>query len=179
MVRKVKVLSEDDIERSLKRIAHEVLEKNRGAQDLILMGIMTRGVFLAKRLAALIESIEKVTVPVGELDVGPYRDDGKKTDYCKTKVRFPIDGKIVVLVDDVLFTGRTVRAALGALSDIGRPRMVQLAVLIDRGHRELPIRPDFVGKNLPTSKNRERVNVNLSEIDGEDGVYIIHLEESV
>lgn len=159
------------------RIAHEVVEKNRGVDQVVFVGIITRGVFLAKRLADFVELIEAKRLPVGELDVGPYRDDEKRTEKGKTKIEFSIDDKTVVLVDDVLFTGRTVRAALDALSDLGRPRCVQLAVLIDRGHRELPIRPDFVGKNLPTSKNRERVNVNLKEIDGEDAVYIVHLEE--
>lgn len=177
MVNKIKVLNAEDIKRSLMRIAHEIVEKNHGVDQLVFIGIMTRGVFLARRIADFVKSIEGKELPIGELDVGPYRDDEKRTSEDKTKMDFSIDNKTVVLVDDVLFTGRTVRAALDALSNRGRPRCVQLAVLVDRGHRELPIRPDFVGKNLPTSKNRERVNVTLNEIDGEDAVYIVHMEE--
>ncbi len=177
MVSRVKVLNADDIKRSLMRMAHEIVEKNHGIDQVVFIGIMTRGTFLARRLADFVGLIEGRKLPVGELDVGPYRDDEKRTSKDRTKLDFSIDDKTVVLVDDVLFTGRTVRAALDALSDRGRPRCVQLAVLVDRGHRELPIRPDFVGKNLPTSKNRERINVALKEIDGEDAVYIVHLEE--
>lgn len=177
MVSKIKVLSADEIRRSLMRMAHEIVEKNCGVGGIAFVGIITRGVFLAKRLADFVGLIEGKQPPVGELDVGPYRDDERRTNEDRTKMDFSIDDKTIVLVDDVLFTGRTVRAALDAISDRGRPRCVQLAVLVDRGHRELPIRPDFVGKNLPTSKNRERINVALKEVDGEDAVYIVHLEE--
>jgi len=177
MVDKVKILTAEEIRRALMRMAHEVIERNRGIDNVVFVGIITRGVFLARRLAEFVGMIEGKKPPVGELDVGPYRDDEKRCNEDRTRINFSIDEKTVLLVDDVLFTGRTVRAALDALSDRGRPQCVQLAVLVDRGHRELPIRPDFVGKNLPTSKNRERVNVNLKEIDGEDAVYIIHLEE--
>ncbi|WP_041076602.1 bifunctional pyr operon transcriptional regulator/uracil phosphoribosyltransferase PyrR [Thermotoga caldifontis] len=177
MVKRIKVLSEEDIKRSLLRIAHEILERNRGLENVALLGILTRGAYLAQRLAVFLRSIEGKDVPVGKLDVRPFRDDDKRTDEDLSEIPFDLRDKIVVLVDDVLFTGRTVRAALDAVSKRGRPRAVQLAVLVDRGHRELPIRADFVGKNLPTSKTRERINVCLKECDGEDAVYIVHLEE--
>jgi len=163
-----------DVDRALTRIAHEILERNRGADDVVLVGIHTRGAPLAKRLAAAIENIEGKSMPTGALDIGLYRDDldtRPKTELGKTEVPEPIDGATVVLVDDVLYTGRTIRAALDALADLGRPARVQLAVLVDRGHRELPIRPDYVGKNLPTAPG-ERVTVNVAEIDGHDGVVI-------
>jgi len=166
------VLGEAEIARALTRIAHEVVERNKGARDLVLLGIPTRGVPLAERLAERLATIEPGLVPadvVGELDVTMYRDDLHKHPVRTIgATRLPasgIDGKIVVLVDDVLFSGRTIRAALDAISDIGRPRAVQLAALVDRGHRELPIRPDYVGKNLPTSLS-ERVSVRLVETDG-------------
>ncbi|MFF2622166.1 bifunctional pyr operon transcriptional regulator/uracil phosphoribosyltransferase PyrR [Oerskovia jenensis] len=166
------VLGEAEIARALTRIAHEVVERNKGAHDVVLLGIPTRGVPLAERLAERLASIEPGLVPadvVGELDVTMYRDDLHKHPVRTIgATRLPasgIDGKIVVLVDDVLFSGRTIRAALDAISDIGRPRAVQLAALVDRGHRELPIRPDYVGKNLPTSLS-ERVSVRLVETDG-------------
>ncbi|KQZ09988.1 bifunctional pyr operon transcriptional regulator/uracil phosphoribosyltransferase PyrR [Microbacterium sp. MEC084] len=169
------VLHDADIARALTRIAHEILESNKGPDDLILLGIPTRGVTLARRLAALIERFAGVAVPVGALDVTMYRDDLAKHPTRTphpTDIPAPIDGKVVVLVDDVLFSGRSIRAALDALQDIGRPAAVRLAILVDRGHRELPIRPDFVGKNLPSARS-ERVNVRLSEVDGaEDGVSI-------
>jgi pyrimidine operon attenuation protein/uracil phosphoribosyltransferase len=177
MVKQIRVLSEEDIRRSLLRIAHEILEKNRGLEDVVLLGILTRGAYLAHRLAEFLKSVENRPVPVGKLDVGPFRDDDKRSEQDLSEIPFDLRDKIVVLVDDVLFTGRTVRAALDAVSKRGRPRAVQLAVLVDRGHRELPIRADFVGKNLPTSKARERVNVCLKECDGEDAVYIVHLGE--
>lgn len=168
------VLSETDISRSLKRIAHEILERNHGAEDIVLLGIPTRGVPLAHRIAGHIEDTE-ARVDVGSLDITPYRDDLRSQPMRPMeRTEMPlagIDGKIVVLVDDVLFSGRTVRAALDAINDIGRPRRVQLAVLVDRGHRELPIRADFVGKNLPTSRG-ERVLVKLAEQDGADAVEI-------
>lgn len=176
-MKRIKVLGEQDIRRSLLRIAHEILERNRGLEDLVLLGILTRGAYLAERLAGFLKSVEGKPVSVGKLDVGPFRDDEKRTEQDLSEIPFDLHDKIVVLVDDVLFTGRTVRAALDAVSKRGRPRAVQLAVLVDRGHRELPIRADFVGKNLPTSKTRERINVCLKECDGEDAVYIVHLEE--
>jgi len=169
------VLQATDIQRALTRIAHEILESNRGASDLVILGIPTRGVDLARRIANIIGSIEPgVEVPVGALDVTMYRDDlsGNPT-RTSTPSHLPegIDDSTVVLVDDVLYSGRTVRAALDALTDMGRPRAVRLAVLVDRGHRELPIRADYVGKNLPTS-HAERINVHLIETDGEDLVEI-------
>ncbi len=169
------VLHEADISRALTRIAHEILESNRGAENLVLLGIPTRGVTLARRLAAVIGEIAQTSVPVGALDVTMFRDD-----LAKHPTRSPrptdipiggIDGKTVVLVDDVLFSGRSIRAALDALQSIGRPSIVRLAILVDRGHRELPIRPDFVGKNIPSSR-QERVNVRLTEDDGAEEVTI-------
>jgi pyrimidine operon attenuation protein/uracil phosphoribosyltransferase len=169
------VLDARDISRALTRIAHEILERNKGAQDLLLLGIPTRGVPLAKRIAARITSVEGVDIPVGSLDVTMYRDDLRmRPARTLLPTDIPsggIDGKTVVLVDDVLFSGRTIRAALDAMNDLGRPRSVRLAVLVDRGHRELPIRADFVGKNLPTSLV-EAVRVRLEEFDGEDAVVI-------
>lgn len=169
------VLNASDISRALTRIAHEILESNRGADQLVVLGIPTRGVPLAKRLAALITQISGQEVPVGALDVTMYRDD---LDRQPTRTPHPsdipaggIESKVVILVDDVLFSGRSVRAALDALSSIGRPGAVRLATLIDRGHRELPIRPDFVGKNLPSART-ENVRVQLLEVDGLDEVTI-------
>lgn len=169
------VLQEADITRALTRIAHEILESNRGADGLVLLGIPTRGVTLAERLGPIIESISQQPIAVGSLDVTLFRDDlaqhptraPKRTDIPEGG----IDGKTVVLVDDVLFSGRSIRAALDALGSIGRPSVVRLAILVDRGHRELPIRPDFVGKNIPSSRS-ERVNVRLRELDGTDEVTI-------
>ena len=162
-----------DVARALARIAHEILEKNKGASRVVLVGILTRGVHLAKRLAAQIAEIEGVSVPTGSLDIGLYRDDiGMREPAPLAPVRVPdIDGKIVVLVDDVLYTGRSIRAAMDALMDIGRPQAVQLAVLVDRGHRELPIRADYVGKNIPTAHNEE-VQVRVAEVDGADEVML-------
>ncbi len=172
------VLSTDDISRALTRIAHEILERNRGPSSVVLLGIPTRGVPLAARLARRIAAVEPSVEPaaiMGTLDVTMYRDDlRRQPTRAVAPTRLPnsgIDDRTVVLVDDVLYSGRTVRAALDALSDIGRPRSVQLAVLVDRGHRELPIRADYVGKNLPTS-HLERVHVQVAEIDGDDGVLI-------
>jgi pyrimidine operon attenuation protein/uracil phosphoribosyltransferase len=169
------VLEAAEIRRALTRIAHEVLERNKGADDLVVLGIPTRGVTLARRLARRLSDIEGREVPVGWLDVTMYRDDLRRqpTRALET-TQLPdggVDDKVVVLVDDVLYSGRTIRAALDALSDLGRPRAVRLAVLVDRGHRELPIRADHVGKNLPTSAS-ERVRVNLDEVDGRDEVRI-------
>ena len=169
------VLHEADISRALTRIAHEILESNRGADDLVLLGIPTRGVTLAHRLGALISDIAQHPVPVGALDVTLFRDD-----LAKHPMRSPhptdiptggIEGRTVVLVDDVLFSGRSIRAALDAIQSIGRPSVVRLAILVDRGHRELPIRPDFVGKNIPSART-ERVNVRLVENDGAEEVTI-------
>jgi pyrimidine operon attenuation protein/uracil phosphoribosyltransferase len=172
------VLGSDEIRRALTRIGHEILERTDGAREVVLLGIPTRGVPLARRLAARLAQTEGIEVPVGSLDVTLYRDDLRlRPARALGPTEVPssgIDGKIVVLVDDVLFSGRTVRAALDALGDIGRPRAVQLAVLVDRGHRELPIRPDYVGKNLPTSK-REIVKVLLTETDGMDSVALLDL----
>ncbi len=176
---KAQVLDEHALDRALTRIAHEILERNAGADELAFVGLRTRGVTLAKRLAAKIARIDGVQLSVGTLDISLYRDDlSLRTAPVVrgTDVPFPMKDKIVVLVDDVLFTGRTVRAALDAMIDLGRPRMVQLAVLVDRGHRELPIRPDYIGKNLPTSR-RESVAVRLREHDGEDRVLIEEPEE--
>ena len=170
------VLGSEEIRRALSRIGHEILERTDGAREVVLLGIPTRGVPLAGRLAARIAQTEGIDVAVGSLDITLYRDDLRlKPARALGRTEVPssgIDGKIVILVDDVLFSGRTVRAALDALGDIGRPRAVQLAVLVDRGHRELPIRPDYVGKNLPTSK-REVVKVSLTETDGVDSVTIL------
>jgi pyrimidine operon attenuation protein/uracil phosphoribosyltransferase len=169
------VLDEGDLSRALTRIAHQILERNKGAEGLLLLGIPTRGVQLANRLAALISSIEDLKIPVGTLDVTLHRDDLRlRPARPLTPTLIPLgglDGRVVVLVDDVLFSGRTIRAALDAIGEIGRPASVQLAVLIDRGHRELPIRADYVGKNLPTSMH-EAVKVSLAEIDGVDRVAI-------
>jgi pyrimidine operon attenuation protein/uracil phosphoribosyltransferase len=169
------VLEPDEIRRALTRIAHEILERTDGAADVVLLGIPTRGVPLAARLAERIERVEGHPVPYGSLDITMYRDDLRlRPARALGRTDVPpggIDGMVVVLVDDVLYSGRSVRAALDALNDLGRPRAVQLAVLIDRGHRELPIRPDYVGKNLPTSK-QEVVRVLLAETDGEDTVLL-------
>lgn len=170
-----RVLDEGDMARALTRIAHEILERNKGTTDVVLLGIPTRGVELAQRIGERIAAVEPAGVAVGSLDVTMYRDDvGLRPARALERTEVPedgVDGQVVVLVDDVLFSGRTIRAALTALEDVGRPRAVQLAVLVDRGHRELPIRADFVGKNLPTSL-REHVAVTLSERDGADAVRI-------
>ncbi len=175
MRQKARVMDAQAISRALVRIAHEILERNRGTVNLALVGIRTRGDVLARRLAQAIERIEGVRVPVGVLDITLYRDDRDRHAAAPTvhgtDVPFSVVGRHIVLVDDVLYTGRTVRAALDALMDLGRPATIQLAVLVDRGHRELPIRPDYVGKNLPTS-SRERVTVRLVETDGVDEVVI-------
>ncbi len=168
------VMNAEDMRRALQRIAHEITEQTDGARDVVLVGIHTRGVPLARRIAEAIESFEDHRVPVGTLDIGLYRDDLHQrpvTPLAETSIPVDINGSVVVLVDDVLFTGRTVRAALDALTDLGRPSLIRLATLIDRGHRQLPIRPDFVGKNLPTSL-KERVDVLLRETDGDEGVWI-------
>ncbi|QDO88900.1 bifunctional pyr operon transcriptional regulator/uracil phosphoribosyltransferase PyrR [Ornithinimicrobium ciconiae] len=169
------VLAQAEIARALRRIAHEILEGNKGSQDLVLMGIPTRGVPLAHRLAEALRDVEGVDIPVGTLDITMYRDDLRsQPTRAMERSQVPadgVDGKVVVLVDDVLYSGRTVRAALDSLADLGRPRAVRLAVLVDRGHRELPIRADYVGKNLPTAQ-AERVSVRLADTDGTDEVVI-------
>jgi len=174
------LMNGEEMSRAISRIAHEILEKNKGTKDLALVGIRTRGVTLANRLKEKIETIEKTTIEMGILDITLYRDDlatNKDAPVLQdTDIPFPIDGKRVVLCDDVLFTGRTIRAAIDALVDFGRPAQVQLAVLIDRGHRELPFRPDYVGKNIPTSKEM-RVKVQMSEEDQEDQVIVVDSKE--
>ena len=170
-----------DIARVLQRIGHEIIERNKGAEGLLIMGIHTRGVPLGARLAEVISSIEGMPVPNGKLDIGLYRDDLDRrptVSLGSTEAPVPVDEHTVILVDDVLYTGRTIRAALDALADLGRPARVQLAVLVDRGHRELPIRADYVGKNLPTAEH-ERVTVHLDDTDGEEGVWIETLEPSI
>jgi pyrimidine operon attenuation protein / uracil phosphoribosyltransferase len=166
------LLAADDVSRALKRLAHELLEANHGADDLVLVGIQTRGVPLARRLAALIGEIEGVEVPSGAVDVTLYRDDLTRRGPLplgETHVPVPVDGRTVVLVDDVLYTGRTIRAAMEAVLELGRPARIRLVALVDRGHRELPIRADHVGKNLPTSRT-DSIRVHVTEIDGVDEV---------
>ena len=169
------IFNEKDISRAVTRIAHEILEKNKGADKLALVGIRTRGATLAQRLAKKINEIESTSVSLGILDITLYRDDlgtsKQSPEVKKTDISFSLEGKEIVLIDDVLYTGRTIRAAIDALIDFGRPATVQLGVLIDRGHRELPIRPDYVGKNLPTSKSNQ-VQVHLKEDDGVDEVIL-------
>lgn len=174
------ILSAKDMNRAITRIAHEILEKNKGTENLAFIGIRTRGVYLAKRLVQKINEIESSDIPLGILDITLYRDDlGKgiqNPELKETDIPFPIDGKKIVLCDDVLYTGRTIRAAIDALIDFGRPANVQLAILIDRGHRELPIRPDYIGKNVPTSKGM-RVKVSMVEEDKEDQVTVIESKD--
>ena len=175
------LLSPEEIARALARVAHEIVERNKGAEGIVLVGMWTRGVPLAKRIAQAIQSFEGIPIPVGALDIGLYRDDISKSEL-KSAVRstdIPVDiaDKHVILVDDVLYTGRSIRAAMDALMDLGRPKSIQLAVLIDRGHRELPIRADYVGKNIPSSRS-EKVQVHLDETDGVDEVTITNLARS-
>jgi len=172
MKTKAIILDEKAIGRALKRISHEIIEKNKGVEDVVLIGIKTRGIPLAYRIQKNIELIENIKVPIYELDITNYRDDINKEENIEIKsFDFDVRNKIVIIIDDVLYTGRTVRAALDAIVDRGRPKKVELAVLVDRGHRELPIRADFVGKNVPTSKS-ERVSVMLEELDDMDMVLI-------
>jgi pyrimidine operon attenuation protein/uracil phosphoribosyltransferase len=176
------VMTPEDIRRSLARIAHEIIERNRTVEHLVLVGMRTRGVPIAKRLAANMEKLEGIRIPVGALDISLYRDDLSSLDtqptVQRTDVPVSIDNQSVILVDDVLYTGRSTRAAMDALIDLGRPLSIQLAVLIDRGHRELPIRPDYVGKNIPSSRH-EDIKVRLTETDGTDGVVIIQNGQAV
>ncbi len=171
------IMNQEDVRRALTRVAHEILEYNRGAEELVIVGIHTRGVHIARRIAANLAEFEGIEVPVATLDVSLYRDDNRVRSQSQTKLQptdipMGIQGKRVVLVDDVLYTGRTIRAAMDALVDFGRPQQIQLAILLDRGHRELPIRADYVGQNLPTAFN-ERVKVRLMETDGADEVALI------
>ncbi|WP_324717655.1 bifunctional pyr operon transcriptional regulator/uracil phosphoribosyltransferase PyrR [Carboxydochorda subterranea] len=180
MRERAQIMDAEEIRRALERMAHEIAERNMGAPSLALVGIKARGVPLARRLAELLERIEGRAIPVGALDITLYRDDLSAVASVpvvrRTEIDFDVSGRALVLVDDVLFTGRTVRAALDALMDLGRPARVQLGVLIDRGHRELPIQADFVGKHVPTAR-RELVDVHIREIDGEDRVVILERDE--
>lgn len=175
IVKKNVIMDSEAIRRALVRIAHEIIEKNKGVEDVVIVGIRTRGVPLAQRIAAEINAIENCEMTVGMLDITLYRDDLSTLGYNPvvhgTDINFDLSGKHVMLVDDVLYTGRTIRAALDAVIDMGRPKTIQLAVLVDRGHKELPIRADYVGKNVPTSQ-KETIEVVLNEIDGTDEVYI-------
>ena len=179
-VKKNVIMDTDAMRRAIVRIAHEIIERNKGVDNVVLVGIRTRGVPIAERLAAAINEIEKVELPVGMLDITLYRDDLSTLAYnpiCHgTEIDFDLNGKTVILVDDVLYTGRTIRCALDAVIDMGRPKAIQLAVLIDRGHRELPIRADFAGKNVPTSY-KEAINVYLAEQDGTDEVVLGDVED--
>lgn len=181
MAKKV-IMTAGDIRRTLARIAHEIIERNSSTENLVLVGMHTRGVPLAKRLADNIERFDGIKIPVGALDISPYRDDlgslNNKPQVHQTEIPIDITDKSVVLVDDVLYTGRSTRAAMDALIDLGRPRTIQLAVFIDRGHRELPIRADYVGKNIPSSRDEE-IRVQLEEIDGIDEVAITKVESAI
>ncbi len=177
---KAQIIDQDGFDRTTIRLAHEILEKNKGAGNIVIVGIRTRGEYLAHRIARIIEEVEHTTLAIGSLDITLYRDDllGKleQPELKGTDILFDLNGKDVILIDDVLFTGRTIRAALDELIDLGRPRTIQLAVLIDRGHRQLPLRADYVGKNIPTS-SQESIRVHVREIDGEDAVLLMHPEE--
>jgi len=176
---KAQIIDEAGFERTITRLAHEILEKNKGAESIVIVGIRTRGEFIARRIAKKIEEVEKLTLPIGSLDITLYRDDLinklEQPQLKGTDIMFDISGKNVVLIDDVLYTGRTIRAALDELIDLGRPKSIQLAVLVDRGHRQLPIRADYVGKNVPTSSG-ESIRVHVREVDGEDAVLLMHPE---
>ena len=177
---KSKIVDSQGLNRILTRISHEILEKNKGSNNLVLMGMRTRGEFLAKRIFQKIKDIENIELPFGVLDVTLYRDDFrtrlKQPEVSVSNITFDINGKDIILIDDVLYTGRTVRSALNAIMDMGRPNSIQLFVLADRGHRELPIRADYVGKNVPTSQNEE-IKVKMAEVDGEDAIYLINVIE--
>lgn len=182
MVSKAEIMDQSSIDRAIVRISHEIIEKNKGVSEIALIGIQRRGVPLARRIAKKIFEIEGIHVSVGILDITFYRDDlsmlAEHPVINGTQIDFPVSDKKVILIDDVLFTGRTVRAAIGAVMDIGRPKAIQLAILIDRGHRELPIRADYIGKNVPTSKS-EVIHVKLEEIDNENLVIISELERTI
>ncbi len=179
---KAKIIDEEGLNRTLTRLAHEILEKNKGSKNLVLIGMRTRGEFIAERIKQKIKEIDKSDPSYGVLDVTLYRDDFRKRlkqpEISVTNITFDINDRDVILIDDVLYTGRTVRAALDALMDLGRPNTIQLCVLVDRGHRELPIRADFVGKNIPTSINEE-VRVRIKETDGEDGVFLVNAPSKI
>lgn len=176
---KAKVIDELGLQRIITRISHEILERNKGSNNLVLMGMRTRGEFLAKRICNNIKQIDNKDLPLGILDVTLYRDDFrtrfKQPEVSVSNITFDINEKDIILIDDVLYTGRTVRSALNAVMDLGRPGSIQLFVLVDRGHRELPIKADYVGKNVPTSINEE-IKVKMKEIDGEDAIYLIEIE---
>ncbi len=179
---KAKIIDEEGLTRTITRLSHEIIERNKGTQNIVLVGMRTRGEFLAQRIQKRIKEIDGSDLDLGVLDVTLYRDDFrmrlKQPEVSITDITFDISEKDVILIDDVLYTGRTARAALDALMDLGRPNTIQFCVLVDRGHRELPIRADFVGKNIPTSINEE-VKVKLSEADGEDGVYLVDISNEV
>ncbi|MBI5808669.1 MAG: bifunctional pyr operon transcriptional regulator/uracil phosphoribosyltransferase PyrR [Ignavibacteriales bacterium] len=179
---KAKIIDEEGLNRTLTRLAHEILEKNKGSKNLVLIGMRTRGEFIAERIKQKIKEIDKSDPSYGVLDVTLYRDDFRKRlkqpEISVTNITFDVNDRDVILIDDVLYTGRTVRAALDALMDLGRPNTIQLCVLVDRGHRELPIRADFVGKNIPTSINEE-VRVRIKETDGEDGVFLVNVPSKI
>ena len=173
---KAKIIDDEGLQRTVTRLTHEILEKNKGSKNLIIIGMRTRGEFLANRIHEKIKEIDNIDLNLGFLDVTLYRDDFrtrlKQPEVSITDITFDVTEKDIILIDDVLYTGRTVRAALDALMDLGRPNTIQLCVLVDRGHREMPIKADFVGKNIPTSINEE-VKVKLKEVDGEDAVYLV------
>jgi len=179
---KTKVVDTEGLDRILTRISHEILEKNKGSKDLILMGMRTRGEFLARRIQNKLKNIDGAELPLGVLDVTLYRDDFrmriKQPEVSVSNITFDINEKHIVLIDDVLYTGRTVRSAMNAIMDLGRPASIQLCILVDRGHRELPIRADYVGKNIPTSLNEE-IKVRMTEIDEEDAIYLIEVDGKV
>ena len=176
MAKTTKIMDKRGLDRLLTRISHEILEKNKGSENLVLMGMKTRGEFLAKRIFEKIKEIDNIELPLGILDVTLYRDDFrtslKQPQVSVSNITFDINEKDVILIDDVLYTGRTVRSALNALMDFGRPESIQLFILVDRGHRELPIRADYVGKNIPTSQSQE-IKLKMEEVDGEDALYIV------
>lgn len=177
---KAKIIDEEGMNRTITRLSHEILEKNKGTKNLVLIGMRTRGEFIAKRIFEKIKEIDRTEPPFGVLDITLYRDDFrmrlKQPEVSVTNITFDVNEKDIILLDDVLYTGRTVRSALDALMDLGRPNTIQLCVLVDRGHRELPIRADFVGKNIPTSINEE-VKVKMKEIDDEDAVYLVDVSK--
>ena len=177
---KTKVADREGLDRILTRIAHEILEKNKGSKNLVLMGMRTRGEFLARRIREKLKNIDGADLPLGVLDVTLYRDDFrtriKQPEVSVSDITFDINEKDIILVDDVLYTGRTVRSAMNAIMDLGRPASIQLCILVDRGHRELPIRADYVGKNIPTSQDEE-IKVRMTEVDEEDAIYLIEVDE--